>query len=391
MKRYRVSLPPGFIKFLLIILQISLITVNCSHKSPFYRTERISSPGTSVSDDSLQQRLIFIGDAGKAVPGDPVMESLTLWSARVPQKTLVVFLGDNIYENGLVPENDPERKNSEKYLNAQIGAVKNSGAQGLFIPGNHDWAKGGEAGKAAILRQQNMVREMLPQDSVFLPADGCPGPLAMDLPGVRLIVMDTDIWINDKIEWSENCEIDNEQAFLQKLDDLLQSSAGRPVVIAAHHPLQSHGTHSGFYDWQDHIFPLTREIRWLWLPLPVVGSLYPLSRTHIVKSDQDFVGENYRHMLESFRSILEKHRPLAYFAGHDHNLQVLEGELVGYMLVSGAGSIPKIMPVGDGEDTLFAHAHTGFMVLDIYENGKFILYVIEPPDGKIMYSKILKK
>ena len=47
------------------------------------------------------------------------------------------------------------------------------------------------------------------------------------------------------------------------------------------------------------------------------------------------------------------------------------------------------MPVGDGEATLFAYAHTGFMVLDVYLNGKFILNVIEPHDGKIIYSKVL--
>jgi hypothetical protein len=239
------------------------------------------------------------------------------------------------------------------------------------------------------MRQQAMVQQTLLQDSVFLPSDACPGPVAIDLPGIRLIVMDTDFWINDKIEWTSQCEQSNEQLFLDELERLLMDSGEREVVVAAHHPLQTHGTHGGFFDWQDHIFPFTRQVSWLWLPLPIVGSLYPLGREYILKSNEDLVGKNYRYMLENFRSVLDKYQPLAYFSGHDHNLQVLDGKMVQYMMVTGAGSIPKIMPVGDGEDTFFAYAHVGFMVLDVYENGRILLKVIEPPAGEVIYSKIL--
>ena len=112
-----------------------------------------------------------------------------------------------------------------------------------------------------------MVSQTFDKDSAFLPVNGCAGPVAIDLPGIRLVAMDTDFWINDRVEWISSCKQSDENLFLQALDSLLKTAGDREVIIAAHHPVQTNGTHGGFYDWQDHIFPLTREVRWLWLPL----------------------------------------------------------------------------------------------------------------------------
>src|SRR5690606_17901884 len=73
----------------------------------------------------------------------------------------------------------------------------------------------------------------------------------------------------------------------------------------------------------------------------------------------------YAAMVEVVSATLAEEPPLAFAAGHDHGLQVLEGgDVARVLVVSGAGSASKITGVAAIEGTLFAHAHPGFVVLD---------------------------
>ena len=53
---------------------------------------------------------------------------------------------------------------------------------------------------------------------------------------------------------------------------------GRHTALLMHHPLITAGPHGGHYTWKQHIFPLTDVKSWMWLPLPIIGSIYPVSR-----------------------------------------------------------------------------------------------------------------
>jgi len=84
--------------------------------------------------------------------------------------------------------------------------------------------------------------------------------------------------------------------------------------------------------------------------------------------------------------------PLLYAAGHDHNLQVLDGmEHAAYEVASGAGAIIRVRdgPVADIEGTLFAHDHAGFMVVEFTrtpEGERAVLHVIETDQGAPVFS-----
>ena len=58
-----------------IFLSLIIITLGCSHKKPFIRPDQATDNLLSLSEEPMIQRLIFIGDAGNALPGDPVMET----------------------------------------------------------------------------------------------------------------------------------------------------------------------------------------------------------------------------------------------------------------------------------------------------------------------------
>jgi len=385
MRRTIKTVPSVIISLLILVGNFN----GCSHSRPFYQSDMSESFSPLPSEHVLVERIILIGDAGGTLENDPLLSNLSQWCIKDPHKTYVFFLGDNIYPRGF-DESDPQSLNkAEKYLYAQLNVVRSTKVKATFIPGNHDWGKGGERGREALLKQERLVHETLRHENAFLPGNACPGPVFMDTRSMRVIIFDSNHWMNNKIDWPADCPSFNEQEFLANFRQLLQNDVNKPVMVLTHHPLNSHGPHSGFFDWQDHIFPLTRLVPWFYLPLPVFGSLYPLSRTYLVKNNQDFVGSNYKSFIRELNDLLKDKKPLIYASGHEHSLEVLEGESVRYLLVSGAGSIPKILPVTNGPNTLFAHSHAGFMVLEVLDDGQIILQVVEPPDGHVVYRKFL--
>ena len=206
----------------------------------------------------------------------------------------------------------------------------------------------------------------------------------MDMPEaeplVRVVVLDTQWWLHDERKPTDTCEPGTPDSVAQALQAALDTDL--PVVVAAHHPLASHGPHGGFFGWRAHVFPLTDAVPWLWVPLPIVGSIYPLTRTRLMPSDQELSNSENRGMRDALSEAIAsrtRRGPVLYAGGHEHSLQVLRGDVADYVLVSGAGSAGKITAVGSGPDTLFAHAHTGFIALDVGATG-IRLSVVEPTD-----------
>jgi hypothetical protein len=401
MRRHRQNKTPGLLKlifgrrhlkfflFALVSIVYFLSVVNCSHTTAYYRPDVEPLSGVSVNENDINQRVLLIGDAGAPEDPDPTLVLLRRWVEEVPEKTAVVFLGDNIYPKGLPAEDHPWRSEAQRRLEAQIHVLQNTSARGVFIPGNHDWAKGAKEGLHNLNRQEKFVNSKLPGDENFLPPDGCPGPVHLDLHGVRLIVLDTHWWFHPHKNPAA-CAQPGKDAVIDRLKKLTESAAGREVVIVGHHPLATHGPHGGFFSWKDHLFPLTNVKKWLWLPLPVIGSLYPLIRWNVVRSSQDIAGSKYAEYIDRVTVAVSESNPLIYAAGHDHSLQVIEMEKgVKYMLVSGAGSSGKITEVGHGDDTLFAHSRAGFMALDFLHDGRVLLRVIEPGNN-VVFQKWVK-
>ena len=54
---------------------------------------------------------------------------------------------------------------------------------------------------------------------------------------------------------------------------------------------------------------LSTELAWLWLPLPVLGSAYPVARGFGITS-QDISSKKYSAMIRAFGKAFEGHTPL---------------------------------------------------------------------------------
>jgi hypothetical protein len=373
---------------------------------------------------------LLIGDAGDPDrAGEPTLKLLAQRVRQMPERTTVVFLGDNAYERGLPePVEKPEaraadaakevvdtvfidlfasRQQAERALNAQLDVVRGTSARVIFIPGNHDWDQFEAGGWKRILEEEKFIKTSAADDGMdgtMLPRGGCPGPtpVALGTKG-ELIVLDTEWWLDTRTDGkptTENnpthCAYTTEGQVRDALVAQLEAASNqhRRSIVVGHHPLASEGPHGGFVDPVTHIFPFQVVRHYVpiyieWIPIPVLGSLVVALRSCCSPSAQDMSNRRNRHMRNAISfSFLEAQRrgaaPLAYAAGHDHSLQVFESSQgARYLLVSGLGSHSRASDVGTSRRTLFAHsnsAHPGFMEIDFLTDGKVRLAVLEWTD-----------
>ena len=280
-------------------------------------------------------------------------------------------------------------------LDDQVDAVRDTGARVVFIPGNHDWAKDGPDGWEAVRRQEKRVEERGGESVSFLPNDGCPGPEVVDTGGrLRLVALDTHWWLHshDRPEHPGSpCPADSEEEVVAALREALAGAGGRDVVVLGHHPLASGGPHGGRFGITQHLFPLTEWKKGFYLPLPVIGSIYPIARGSGI-TPQDIPSDEYQRMRDALNGVMRERRPLAFAGGHEHVLQVIESPEWGRVLVSGAGIFGHVTYVRDVPGSIYRAARSGFMRIDFLRDGGRRLGVVEvakDASGREAFAKML--
>jgi hypothetical protein len=319
----------------------------------------------------------LIGDAGapSLTQPEPNFEILREQLLIAGEKSGIFFLGDNVYPRGLPALKHPLREQGEKRLLRQLEILKGYKGNICFISGNHDWNRGHAGGWEAVLRQQAYIENFLGKQNVYLPRNGCPGPEELILSDeLTAVVINTQWWVHDGKKPSgkkDGCHVNNETEFFKALEIILERNKNKKLVIIGHHPMYSRAYHGGNFNMKQHLFPLTEVKRNLYLPLPVIGSLYPMYRKYI-GSREDMAHPRYRNMRRRLINIFSKYDDL----------------IKQHYIVSGAGC--KVAYVQKGHGALFTHAHKGFFRVDYYSNGDIWLEVWEPDakgQGVLAYRK----
>ena len=200
-----------------------------------------------LTDDTLQARIILIGDAGEfnSRGQHPVIHSVKQHYT-FDKKTTVLYLGDNLYRAGLPDEQNFNYSKVRAVLDTQVNIARGSGAKVYFIPGNHDWAEYGPDGWTAVKRQQYYIEYLGDNNVTFYPGDGCPGPVLVNVtPEVVMILMDSQWWVQkfEKPGIESDCDFKTKEQVLSELNNLLNENSKKLVIIAMHHPMRSYGIH----------------------------------------------------------------------------------------------------------------------------------------------------
>jgi hypothetical protein len=238
-----------------------------------------------------------------------------------------------------------------------------------------------------MLNQQDFI-DSIGRQVTLLPRNGCPGPVVKPLgENALLVIIDTQ-WLLHK--WQKpgeesSCDAKTPEQFYDQIQKIFAQNKNKRIILAAHHPLITYGEHGGVFRLRAHIFPLTELTKGLYIPLPIIGSIYPLYRKYIGHV-QDTSHPTYKKMSEQIQKIMDESPGSIYVSGHEHALQyIVKGE--SHFVVSGSGS--KIEFVKKKGYAKYASHERGFVKIALgADGGVSIIYVHvdkDYPNGREVY------
>lgn len=359
------------------------------HGCATYR-EQYGSDAAKAKTDPIPAKPIhtfyLVGDAGNS-DKEKAKYGLSLLKQRLDgadESSTLLFLGDNIYPNGMAAEGKPSRAISEEKLTNQIELTHNFKGKTIFIPGNHDWYSGGLKG---LKREEEFVVAKLGKKA-FLPSKGC-GIDDMKIgDGISLILIDSQWFMenwDDHPTINDDCAIKTREAFFNEFDDVINKSQNKTTVIAVHHPLVSNGIHGGQYSFEKLLFPFQADI-----PLPVIGSAINFVRKTSGLNPQDIQNKKYLSLVNRIKAMVRGKENIVVVSGHEHNLEYVEKDGI-KQIVSGAGSKSEAARAMGKND--FSYGGNGYAKLDVFDKGELWVsfYGIKGKKEQMLYRYRLSK
>lgn len=320
-------------------------------------------------------KIFLVGDAGNA-DETQTQNTLNLLKNKLDsadEKSMLIFLGDNIYPSGMPKESDKDYALAKQKLENQLVITKNFKGKTLVIPGNHDWYHGLDGLKA----EEDFVKSYLNDKKSFLPKNSCPIDDINLTKDIKLIVIDTE-WA--LINWDQypginkNCNIKTREDLFIEFKDLVNKNQDKRIIVALHHPIISSGTHAGYTSPKSHLFPLKSKV-----PVPGVASLINVLRSSSGASLEDINNQHYADLANRLKSIVQEKENVIFVSGHDHNLQYHEERNI-RQIISGAGS--KTDPATIAEKSDFSYGGNGFAVLNMRKDQSSDVEFFSTKDNK---------
>lgn len=342
--------------------------------------------------DTIASRIVLIGDAGQLINGRQQVVDAVKKTVPIDERTTVIYLGDNLYETGLPADQTQAYIAAHQVLDYQLSVADGTKAKVYMIPGNHDWHKGGRDGWESIIREQQYVAQLGKPNVQFLPEGGCPGPEDVKLPGdVAVIFFDSQWWLHpfEKPGIESDCDYKTKDEIVSRIDDLLNENSDKLVILACHHTFKSTGVHGGFFTLKQYIFPFTELNPKLYIPLPILGTIYPIERS-VFGTPQDLKNPEYEDMIKEITGVTAKYPNvhILFAAGHEHSMQLIK-DSSRYYIVSGGGV--SFNRVSKSRKTHYAKAETGFVLLEVSVNKNVTIhyYSVSGTEVKNSYSENL--
>lgn len=297
---------------------------------------------------------------------------------------LLIHLGDILQQGQL---NDPSGE-IDYFFDLIEGCSK---GRILFTPGDKDWNNSGRDGLRTVKKLEKRIESRRGGSNIFLPSRGCPGPEIIDLsPRLRIIAINTQWWLHpyDIPEAPDaDCKNLTREEFIESLEEAIEESFGRNILIVGHHPIISAGVYGGHMTLQKHLFPFADLKPGNRIPIPVLGSFYAAYRQN-VGTVRDMSNENYQEMIDKISDIFYMNPGLLYASAHDYNLQLLKAEK-GYQIIS--GSMNENEPTGKERGMVFSSSENGFTKIEYYTSGKINIgfFKFDTNGTARLYSEIL--
>lgn len=372
-----------FLFYFFVTLVAFLSSCGTSSK-PYLANPSTNEKNTQLPTDELDHRIYLVGDAGGlngiSKNKNEVLQTVQQQLEWDDVDKSVIFLGDNIYNYGLGPADDVDRPRQESILKAHLDVAKGNDSKMYFIPGNHDWNDNKPEGLAAINRQSEFVKKnrIAKKRIKFYPQDGCGDPKVVKVnKDLVYIFIDSQWWVHDwskETKINKGCEVKSRREFLDKMKDIIIDHKNDKIMIFLHHPMVSNGNHGGNFSLKNHLFPLTRINKNLLIPVPFLGSIYPMYR-QLGGTNQDNSYTLLKELRKSLEGVIRTYdvSQAMFISGHEHLMQhsveqfLFQKSPIHY-IVSGSGY--KTSYTAKGNNANYAQAANGYAILHVYKNGR---------------------
>ncbi len=384
-------------------LSAILLLASCgTTHNPSYSSESEEWDQLKPSEGKkILHSLYLVGDTGELDDAhnktNRVLEALKKDLAKETGESSLVFLGDNIYPYGMPAKGSPTRVYAEDIINAQLDCSSFHQGETYFIPGNHDWNKHKSGGRKAILRQEKYIKSYNKEKPVhFYPKNACGDPKVIKInKDLVFVFLDTQWWLHNwsgEKEMNTGCDLQSRGDLIKRMGEIFTKYKNDEIVVMMHHPVYTDGTHGGKFGIKQHLFPLQAWKHNLYIPLPIIGSLYPAYRT-ITGSKQDNTNTLNKELVQGINNLAIKlNINVLFAAGHDHGLQYFDKGKLKY-IVSGAGG--KADYIANGRSADYARSARGYVRVDFYEDFEahatfFVVEDNEHPQSEIEFKTLVR-
>ncbi len=350
-----------FTLFLLVIFLIG------SAQKIYYAPGNENWESDAYKDSAeLIYTVYLLGDIKYSSTGRKNLKLLKSHIDKEGDKSNVIILGDIMYKLGLPDSSDKGFQEAERNLKYVLNTFDSYKGEVIFLPGNHDWANGRQQGWESVKNEEKFIEQYLGRGYVYLPDNGCPGPVEVELSqDITLIIFDSQWWFQKYIKpGGDECGFSNEEEIFIQIEDALRRNRDKKVIFATHHPLFSVGKHGGYFPASYLLFPLLDIKNWMYIPLP--GFIYTGYRKYM-GSAQDLAHPEYKIFKETLLNIFREYPNVIYAAGHEHNLQYFQKDSLHHIISGGGGKETYI--ARKNEKTDFAYQSAGFNKLLFYSKG----------------------
>jgi len=237
----------------------------------------------------------------------------------------------------------------------------------LFTNGLNEWSSGKKNTKKII----KALHLQFPDNEVYTTDWGCPGPAEVQLSDkLTVILIDTYWWLTPLDTRYGKCGIENDKDVFIRLQDALRRNKNKTVVVAGFHPLDSYGTHAGY-------FPIAVNI---------FGFPYAIYRNTLGRRN-DFAYPDYKNLRRQMASVLKQFPNVIYASSLENSLQYIKTRNI-HQIIS--GSLTKQAFVKK-QNAGFASSKAGISRIDVYKNGDVVLnfFTIENGPKNPVFSKKL--
>lgn len=337
----------------------------------------------SQENDQIFQVVYLIGNTARGIPEKQLL-ALKDQIRKEKHPCTIIHLGDIVYAG------DMEKQETE--LDQLFDLLQDQDRGKLFFtPGDMDWDNSQKDGLKMVRKMEELVESRVESANIFLPSGGCPGPEYIDLsPRLRLIALNTPWWIHpyDVPEAPDSdCMNLTREEVMESLEEAIEDSDGRNILIIGHHPLLSSGVYGGHMTLKTHLFPFADAYPGNRIPVPLLGSFHASYRQN-VGTVRDMANEDYQDFIDHMHDLITRNPGLIYASAHDYSLQLLEFEK-SFQVIS--GSISHKEPVGKEPGELFSASTPGYSRLEYYQSGEIRIsfYASGQENQQELYTQVL--